>query len=86
MTKRTSLKARSASVQAAMVAAGENDKPSAKNATAGKPVAPNSKPIGLTVRLTSDQHEAMRKIAFNRRVSIHSLIMEGVNFVTKKYD
>jgi len=85
MTKRTSLKARSASVQAAIMAAGENDKPSAKSAATAKQSTKNSKPIGLTVRLSNDEHEAIRKIAFNRRVSIHSLIMEGVNFVIKKY-
>lgn len=85
MTKRTSLKARNASVQAAMVAAKGNDEPAKKSTTAAKGKPVGGKPVGLSIRLAPDTHDALRKIAFERRVSIHSLFLEGVNFVVEKY-
>lgn len=86
MTKRTSLKARNASVQAAMKAAKGNEQSSEKSPSAVKDAAKNGKLVGLTIRLSQDMHEKLRKISFERRVSIHSLFLEGVEFVSKKYE
>ena len=47
-------------------------------------VKEKAKPVGLSVRLDHDTHEALRRIAFDERVSIHSLLMEGVDLVLKK--
>ena len=85
MSKRVSLKARNASVQAAIVAAKGNDQTEGKGPLAAKGGPQDGKLIGLTIRLTTEQHEALRKIAFDRRVSIHSLFLEGVDFVLKKH-
>ena len=47
-------------------------------------IGEKAKPVGLSVRLDHDTHEALRRIAFDERVSIHSLLMEGVDVVLKK--
>jgi len=41
--------------------------------------------VMLSVRLDRSVHEKLRRIAFERRVSIHSLLIEGVDTVCKKY-
>lgn len=84
-TKRTSFKARSASVQAAMVAAKGNDQPEPKSPTRGKDKPKEEKLVGLSIRLPHGTHDNLRKIAFEKRVSIHSLFLEGVDFIVKKY-
>jgi hypothetical protein len=48
--------------------------------------APSSVPVPppivpLSVRLPKSTHDVLRKMAFDRRVSIHSLILEGVEKV-----
>lgn len=84
--KRSSLTARNSSIQAAMVAAGGGqDKPVRKAAPKPSSEPTHTKAVGLSVRLTPDLHDALRRIAFERRVSIHSLLLEGVNFVIQKH-
>lgn len=87
MAKRTGLKARTSSIQAAIVAAGAAGTAEKKNAPTGRiaPETANEKPVGLSVRLTAETHEVLRRIAFERRVSIHSLLLEGVDFVIRKH-
>jgi DNA-directed RNA polymerase subunit F len=46
---------------------------------------PTSDRVGLSVRLTPDTHEELRKIAFEKRVSIHSLMLEGIDNILDKY-
>ena len=82
------LRARSSSVQAALTAAHGAGEPAAEPAPVPAPAAPPAatekvKPVGLSVRLPYETHEALRKIAFDERVSIHSLLMEGVEMVLK---
>lgn len=38
-------------------------------------------PVPISVRLPKAMHEDLRRIAFEKRVSIHSLILEGVEKV-----
>ena len=85
MTKKSSLRARNSSIQAAMAAATGSDRPAKKNAPQGKEAASDEKLIGLSVRLKPETHEQLRKIAFDRRVSIHSLFLEGIDFVVRKH-
>lgn len=40
--------------------------------------------IGLSLRLNPETHEVLRRIAFDRRVSIHSLLLEGVAAVIQQ--
>ena len=81
------LRARSSSVQAALTAQGTGEK-AAEIPPAPAPLPPavkeKAKPVGLSVRLDHDTHEALRRIAFEERVSIHSLLMEGVELVLKR--
>lgn len=85
MSKRTSLKARSSSIEAAMTAAHSVDQSRGKRAAAGKAGVHSGGLVGLSVRLTPKTHDDLRKIAFDRRVSIHSLLLEGVEFVIRKH-
>jgi hypothetical protein len=41
--------------------------------------------VVLSVRLDGDTHYDLRRIAFDRRVSIHSLMLEAIAFVRQKY-
>jgi predicted DNA-binding ribbon-helix-helix protein len=41
--------------------------------------------VMLSVRLDPAMHQELRRIAYERRVSIHSLLIEGVDTVRKKY-
>lgn len=79
MSKRVGLAARKSSISAALTAseAAGGDAP-AKT----KPV--KQKPVTLSIRLDPDTHEQLRKLAFERRVSIHSLLLEGVAMVLTK--
>ena len=80
------LRARSSSVQAALTAQSTGEKPPElpPPPPALPIVAEKAKPVGLSVRLDHDTHEALRRIAFDERVSIHYLLMEGVDLVLKK--
>ncbi len=70
--KKAGLRARSASVKAAMSVADEVP------AAAGKPVT-------TTVRLDPDRHDQLRTLAFHTRRSMHSLLVEGVDLVLAKH-
>ncbi len=72
MAKKPGLRARSAAAQAAM---------SVVDTTA----APAGKPIATTVRLDTERYEQLRTLGFNARRSQHSLLLEGVDLVLKKY-
>ena len=84
MTKRPGLAARNGAVQAALNAAKTTAPPPA---TMAKEILeeskPKAKPVGLTVRLDPATHEELRRIAFNERVSIHALLLEGIDLVLK---
>ena len=41
--------------------------------------------VMTSVRLDRDLHAALRQIAFDRRVSIHSLLIEGAREAAQKY-
>ena len=41
--------------------------------------------VNLPLRLTPAQHDALRKIAYEQRVSLHSLVLEGVAAVLQKH-
>ena len=41
--------------------------------------------VMLSVRLDPAMHQELRRIAYERHVSIHSLLLEGVDAVRKKY-
>ena len=69
MSKRTSLTARSKSVAAAITAAADGVE---------------GRVVGLTVRLNADKHEKLRRIAFEKRISIHSLLLKGVDLVLER--
>ena len=89
--KRPGLRARSDAVKAALAADhGADAPPGAEEAAPPSPPptpAPleRAKPVGLSVRLPPEIHEELRTVAFERRVSIHALLMEGVDAVLKKY-
>lgn len=88
--KRPGLRARSDAVKAALAADHKTDAaPPAEEATSPPPAAAappeRAKPVGLSVRLPPEIHEELRTIAFERRVSIHALLMEGVDAVLKKH-
>jgi hypothetical protein len=83
--KKPGLRARSSSVQAALVAAKGEDQAPAPAATLTTPAPARVKPVGLSVRLPTEVHDELRTIAFERRVSIHALLMEGVDAVLRKY-
>jgi predicted HicB family RNase H-like nuclease len=74
MAKKPGLKARSASVKAAMSVAHD------------EPEKPTGKTVAASLRLDPERHEVLRTIAFNTRRSLHSLLLEGVDEVVKKYD
>ena len=78
MAKRTGLEARSTSVKAALLARGEGqvspeDSPPAPAATTAR-----KKSVVLSLRLPPELHEQIRTIAFEQRVSLHALLLEGV--------
>lgn len=43
------------------------------------------KVVNLPLRLTPAQHDALRTLAFERHVSIHSLMLEGVAEVLRRH-
>jgi len=73
MAKKPGLKARSASVKAAMSVAHDDHE------------IPAGKTVAASLRLDPERHDALRTIAFNTRRSIHSLLLEGVDAVLKKH-
>lgn len=51
-----------------------------------KPAAEKSRRVvNLPLRLTPAQHDALCKIAYEQRVSLHSLVLEGVAAVLQKH-
>lgn len=46
--------------------------------------AAERKVVNLPLRLSPKTHEALRTLAFERRVSIHSLLLEGVAEVLRR--
>lgn len=86
MSKRSGLSARSGSIQAAIVAANEGSRAKRKGVQAASPEAPLGRTVGLTVRLDQHTHDRLRRIAFEERVSIHSLLLEGVEAALAKHE
>lgn len=86
MAKRSGLSARSGSIQAAIVAAKGEGAAERKNAVKGKSVRSEGKTVGLTVRLDERTHDRLRKVAFDERVSIHSLLLEGIEAALAKHE
>jgi hypothetical protein len=86
MKKRTGLSARNGSIQAAIVAAKGEAASTKGNALNGKAAKERGRPVGLTVRLDQLTHDRLRKIAFENRVSIHSLLLEGVEVALKRHE
>ncbi len=72
MAKKPGLRARSAAAQAAM-------------SVADTAAAPAGKPRATTVRLDTERYEQLRTLGFNARRSQHSLLLEGVDLLLKKY-
>lgn len=83
MTKRAGLSARTRTLQAALTVSSP-ETPAVGEAPA-KPPAPD-KPVVTSVRLSSAMHERLRRIAFERRVSLHTLLIEGVETVLSRHD
>lgn len=79
-TKRASLGSRGNLVQSAL---------SETKSPASSPEAdvstPKEKPIGIGIRMTPSQHEELRRISYETRLSLNSLLLEGVEHVIKKY-
>jgi hypothetical protein len=82
--KRTGLAARSSTIQAAM-AASPDQAPSANGHAQEQSTPPPGGKIGLSVRLNPRQHDALRRISYDERVSIHTLLLEGVESVIGKH-
>ena len=74
--KKAGLRARSASVKAAMSVSQVDEAPAP--ATAGKTVA-------TSVRLDPERHDRLRILAFHTRRSMHSLLVEGVGLMLAKH-
>ena len=72
--KKAGLRARAASVKAAMSVSQVDEAPAA----AGKAVA-------TTVRLDTERQDELRTLAFNARRCMHSLLLEGVDLVLAKH-
>lgn len=72
MAKKPGLRARSAAAQAAM-------------SVVDTATAPAGKPVATTVRLDTERYEQLRTLSFNARRSQHSLLLEGVDLVLRKY-
>lgn len=49
------------------------------------PAPIRARKVNLPLRLSPEQHDALRKVAFERRVSIHALMLEGVAEVLRRY-
>ena len=72
--KKAGLRARSASVKAAMSVSQVDAAPAA-----------TGKAVSTTVRLDPERHDRLRTVAFHARRSMHSLLVEGVDLVLKKH-
>ena len=75
--KNPGLSARTTSVSAALEASSSQP----ERAVPGKPA---DKGVAISVRFPTASHEALRRIAFEQRVSINSLIMAGVEHIIKQ--
>lgn len=85
MARRSGLSARSGSIQAAIVAARGTGPADEIAAVSGPAARCKGRTIGLTLRLDEEAHDRLRRIAFEKRVSIHSLLLEGVEAVLAKH-
>jgi hypothetical protein len=47
--------------------------------------APQKRVVNLPLRLPPATHDALRRIAYERRVSLHALLLEGVAEVLRKH-
>jgi len=70
--KKAGLRARSASVKAAMSVSQVDE-------------APATKTVSTTVRLDPERHDRLRTVAFHSRRSMHSLLVEGVDLMLAKH-
>ncbi len=70
--KKAGLRARSASVKAAMSVSQVDE-------------APAGKAVSTTVRLDPERHDRLRTLAFHTRRSMHSLLVEGVDLMLAKH-
>jgi len=86
MTKRTGLNARNSSVKAAIAAAGGASPNEGNKASSGKVQPSGARVVGLTLRLDAKTHDRLRRVSFDSRKSIHSLLLEGVEMMLKKYE
>lgn len=86
MVKRSGLLARSGSIRAAIVAAKGEDKAENDDALNARTGQQRGKTVGLTLRLDERTHDRLRKIAFENRVSIHSLLLDGVQAALKRHE
>jgi predicted HicB family RNase H-like nuclease len=41
--------------------------------------------VNLPLRLSPEVHDSLRRIAFERRISLHSLLMEGVADILRRH-
>jgi hypothetical protein len=85
MAKRSGLLARSGSIQAAIIAA-KGKAAAENNDTLNAKSEQRGKKVGLTLRLDERTHDRLRKIAFEERVSIHSLLLEGVETALGRHE
>jgi hypothetical protein len=74
--KNPGLSARHESVGAALAASGA--------VTPQPATAEGGGIVPISVRLPRQVHESLRQIAFDRRVSIHSLILDGIGRVIRE--
>jgi len=72
--KKPGLRARSASVKAAMSVSQVDEAPEA-----------SGKAVSTTVRLDPERHDRLRTVAFHSRRSMHSLLVEGVDLMLAKH-
>jgi hypothetical protein len=88
--KRPGLSARNTSVQAALLAHKTTEEEQPLEAAA-PPAPERGRPVGLSVRLDPATHERLMDLAHDlskqkrQRVSIHALLLEGVDLVFKRY-
>ena len=96
MARRSSLKARSEAVQAATQAAQETQpavarkkSPSSARKKAPAPIeseqADTGKRVGISIRMAPDIHDELRRISYETRTSIQTLVMQGIKHVIGKH-
>jgi hypothetical protein len=66
-----------------MEASGEQA-PSSNGSAKEESTAPQDKLIGLSVRLTRERHDALRRISYEQRIPIHTIILQGLDYMIGK--